>query len=65
MDFKNFVNKMADEIGFDKSKLFLGGDHLGPLTFASLPEEKAMLEAEELIRHYVEQVSQKFILIQV
>lgn len=53
MDFKNFVNKMADEIGFDKSKLFLGGDHLGPLTFASLPEEKAMLEAEELIRHYV------------
>ena len=53
MDFRNFVNKMADEIGFDKSKLFLGGDHLGPLTFASLPEEKAMLKAEELIRHYV------------
>lgn len=53
MDFKNFVCKIADEIGFDKSKLFLGGDHLGPLTFAGLPEEQAMEQAEELIRHYV------------
>lgn len=53
IDFKNFVTKIADEIGFDKSKLFLGGDHLGPLTFASLPENEAMEQAEELIRHYV------------
>lgn len=52
-DFKDFVEKLADEIEFDKSRLFLGGDHLGPLTFASLPEAEAMKEAEELIRCYV------------
>lgn len=52
-DFKAFVEKLADEIGFDKSRLFLGGDHLGPLTFASKPEAEAMKESEELIRCYV------------
>ena len=52
-DFKQFVEKIADEIGFDKSRLFLGGDHLGPLTFASKPETEAMKESEELIRCYV------------
>ena len=29
LDFKNFVLKIAEEVGFDKNKLFLGGDHLG------------------------------------
>lgn len=52
-DFKKFVEKLADEIHFDKSRLFLGGDHLGPLTFASKPEAEAMKESEELIRCYV------------
>lgn len=52
-DFKAFVEGIANEIGFDTNKLFLGGDHLGPLTFTSLNEEEAMKEAEELIRCYV------------
>ena len=52
-DFKQFVEKLADEINFDKSRLFLGGDHLGPLTFATKPEAEAMKESEELIRCYV------------
>lgn len=52
-DFKQFVEKLADEINFDKSRLFLGGDHLGPLTFAGKPEAEAMKESEELIRCYV------------
>lgn len=52
-DFKKFVEGIADEIGFDKTRLFLGGDHLGPLTFASKNEEEAMKEADELIRAYV------------
>ena len=43
-DFKKFVEGIADEIGFDKTRLFLGGDHLGPLTFASKNEEEAMKE---------------------
>ena len=52
-DFKAFVEKLADEIGFNKAKLFLGGDHLGPLTFTDKPEAEAMKEAAELIRCYV------------
>lgn len=52
-DFKKFVEGIANEIGFDKTRLFLGGDHLGPLTFASKNEEEAMKESDELIRAYV------------
>ena len=52
-DFKAFVEDIAKEIGFDTNKLFLGGDHLGPLTFTSMNEEEAMKEADELIRCYV------------
>ena len=53
MDFKKFVLGIAEKVGFDKGRLFLGGDHLGPLTFAGKPEAEAMADAEELIRHYV------------
>ena len=53
MDFKQFVLGIAEKVGFDKDKLFLGGDHLGPLTFAGKNEAEAMADAEELIRHYV------------
>ena len=52
-DFKAFVEDIAKEIGFDTNKLFLGGDHLGPLTFTSMNEEEAIKEADELIRCYV------------
>lgn len=52
-DFKEFVLDIAEKNGFDKEKIFLGGDHLGPLTFACKDEPEAMAEAEELIRHYV------------
>ncbi len=53
VDFKNFVHTIADQIGFDKSKLFLGGDHLGPLTWTSLNEAEAMKNSEVLIHDYV------------
>lgn len=53
LDFKNFVLSVAAKVGFDTKKLFLGGDHLGPLTFAGKNESEAMADAEELIRHYV------------
>lgn len=52
-DFKEFVLGIADKNGFDKDRIFLGGDHLGPLTFAGKDEAEAMADAEELIRHYV------------
>ena len=52
-DFKKFVLDIADRNGFDRNRVFLGGDHLGPLTFAGKDEPEAMADAEELIGHYV------------
>lgn len=52
-DFKLFVYKLADDLGFDREKIILGGDHLGPLTFASKTEDEAMREARQLVRSYV------------
>ena len=52
-EFYAFVQSLAAQAGVDASMVLLGGDHLGPLTFAHLPEEKAMAEAEELVRQYV------------
>lgn len=53
LDFRNFVYDFADQAGFDRNRIFLGGDHLGPLTWTHLNEAEAMANAEELIRHYV------------
>ncbi len=53
LDFKNYVYSIADKLGFDKNKIFLGGDHLGPLTWTNLNEEEAMKNAEVLIDAYV------------
>lgn len=53
VDFKAFVYGIAQKVGFPTNRIFLGGDHLGPLTFASMPEEEAMAQARELVRCYV------------
>lgn len=53
IDFYHFVMDKANAIGLDESRVFLGGDHLGPLTFASHDEDEAMAMAEELVRCYV------------
>ncbi|MBQ7702804.1 MAG: class II D-tagatose-bisphosphate aldolase, non-catalytic subunit [Firmicutes bacterium] len=52
-DFYEMVYEMADEEGLDRDLLILGGDHLGPLTWANLPEKEAMANAEVLVREYV------------
>lgn len=52
-DFMQFVQNKAAKVGIDMQQVILGGDHLGPLTFTMYNEEKAMLEASELIRQYV------------
>ena len=49
VDFREYVYKIADKIGFDKDKIILGGDHLGPLPWCSLPEEQAMEHAKKLV----------------
>lgn len=53
IDFYNFVMEKAKKVGLDASRVFLGGDHLGPLTFAGNPEQKAMELSKELVRCYV------------
>ncbi|MBQ1827201.1 MAG: class II D-tagatose-bisphosphate aldolase, non-catalytic subunit [Erysipelotrichaceae bacterium] len=52
-EFSGYVLQLADQLGLDREKIILGGDHLGPLTFAGYDEDKAMSEASELIRQYV------------
>lgn len=53
VDFKNFVFKIADKVGFPREMVILGGDHLGPLTWSDLPEKEAMKNAIELVKLYV------------
>lgn len=52
-DFKAFVLEKAKEIGTDPSLIYLGGDHLGPLTVSTLPEKEAMAYARQLVHDYV------------
>lgn len=52
-DFTKFVKEICDKCEYDFSRIFLGGDHLGPLTWTHLPEKEAMKNAEDLIRSYV------------
>ncbi len=52
-DFMEKCKGLASKVGLPLDRLMLGGDHLGPLTFAHYDEDKAMEEAKELIRQYV------------
>lgn len=52
-DYRDFVYGIADRIGFDRSLIILGGDHLGPQPFQKLPEATAMEYSKEMVRQYV------------
>lgn len=52
-DFREFVYKIADRIHFPRESIVLGGDHLGPLTWADENELEAMEKAETLVRLFV------------
>lgn len=52
-DFYVYVMKLAEAAGVPAENVILGGDHLGPLTWTSLPETEAMENAKELVRQYV------------
>lgn len=53
VDFRVFVEGIADKVGLDRSRLVLGGDHLGPNRWQGEPAEMAMTKAEELVAAYV------------
>jgi D-tagatose-1,6-bisphosphate aldolase subunit GatZ/KbaZ len=53
-DFRDLVMETADKGGLPRSRIVLGGDHLGPNVWRSRDAEAAMAEAEHLVRAYVE-----------
>ncbi len=52
-DFVDFVNEIAEVVGFPKKKILLGGDHLGPMPWPQNNEADAMEKAKVLVRDYV------------
>ena len=52
LDFAEYVGRMADELGFGRERLILGGDHLGPLPWANESATNAMDKARVLARDY-------------
>jgi D-tagatose-1,6-bisphosphate aldolase subunit GatZ/KbaZ len=53
-DFRDLVFGIADEYGFDRDRVVLGGDHLGPNRWQDQPAAAAMTNADALIAAYVE-----------
>jgi len=51
-DFKQFVERLADETGTDRERLIFGGDHLGPQAWRSQDAKTAMAKADTLVRDY-------------
>jgi D-tagatose-1,6-bisphosphate aldolase subunit GatZ/KbaZ len=53
VDFVSFVQGIARQVGFDASRIVLGGDHLGPNPWTHLPAGAAMDKAEVMVAAYV------------
>jgi D-tagatose-1,6-bisphosphate aldolase subunit GatZ/KbaZ len=53
-DFVDFVHAIADRVGYDRTRIALGGDHLGPNPWTSLDAPAAMDKAEAMVAAYVE-----------
>jgi D-tagatose-1,6-bisphosphate aldolase subunit GatZ/KbaZ len=51
--FRNRVWALADSLGFPRSRLSLGGDHLGPHVWQHLGAEQALVYAEGMVAAYV------------
>ncbi|MFD8421677.1 D-tagatose-bisphosphate aldolase, class II, non-catalytic subunit [Streptomyces sp. NPDC059466] len=52
-DFRELVHGIAAEHGLPLDRVVLGGDHLGPNRWRSLPSREAMAEADGLVAAYV------------
>ncbi|KRB55035.1 tagatose-bisphosphate aldolase [Rhizobium sp. Root708] len=53
-DFRHFIERIAADVGFDVDLVVLGGDHLGPNPWKTLPADEAMRRAELMVAAYVE-----------
>ena len=49
-DFTDYVYHIADKLGISRNKIYLGGDHMGPLPWADLPAAEAMEKAKVLVK---------------
>ena len=58
-DFRDLIHRIADERGFSRDRVVLGGDHLGPNRWQRESSSAAMQKAEVLIAAYVEAGYQK------
>jgi D-tagatose-1,6-bisphosphate aldolase subunit GatZ/KbaZ len=52
--FRDFVLGIARDVGLPAERIILGGDHLGPNPWKSLPAEAAMAEAETMVEAFVQ-----------
>lgn len=52
-DYAALVESIRKQVGLPEEQLILGGDHLGPLTWQTLPEEQAMENARTLVTQFV------------
>lgn len=52
-DFRTYVEKIAQEVGFPVERIVLGGDHLGPNRWRNQPADIAMSHVDDLVRAYV------------
>ncbi len=52
-DFRDLVFGIADRVGLPRERIVLGGDHLGPNTWRSLPADEAMSRSDDLVAEYV------------
>src|ERR1700722_4536459 len=53
-DFRRFVEASAARVGFDPSRIILGGDHLGPNPWKHLAAADAMDRARAMIDGYAQ-----------
>ncbi|TPE45095.1 D-tagatose-bisphosphate aldolase, class II, non-catalytic subunit [Amaricoccus solimangrovi] len=52
-DFRSFVEGIADKVGFARTDLILGGDHLGPNPWKHLAPDEAIGRARAMVAAYV------------
>ena len=52
-DFRDLVYDIADRFGLPRTRVVLGGDHLGPNTWRQLGPDAAMDRADTLVEAYV------------
>lgn len=53
-DFRDAVFGIAGRVGFERERILLGGDHLGPFPWQSLAADEAMSRALDMVRLFVQ-----------